>query len=98
MKGLFAQDIHGKLVAMLGSDAIGYSTVTKYLQQTRIPPISMEILEKPPNTVTDDTILNVLQQPAFSSVRELAKLTSILRSMLHRYVTQTLWFVVKHLQ
>jgi hypothetical protein len=34
MKGLSAQDIHGELVAVLGSDAIGYSTVTTYLRQT----------------------------------------------------------------
>jgi hypothetical protein len=62
MKGLSAQDIHGELVAVLGFDAIGYSTVTMYRRQTRIPPISMDTLEKSPNNITDDAILDVLQQ------------------------------------
>jgi hypothetical protein len=75
MKGLPAQNIYGELVAVLGSDAIGYSMVMKYLRQTRIPPICMDTLEKPPNAITDDAILDALQQQPFSSVRELAKLT-----------------------
>jgi hypothetical protein len=83
MKGLSAQNIHGEFVVVLGSDAISYSTVTKYLRQTRIFPIPMETLEKPPNTVTDDAILDALQQQPFSSVRELAKLTCIPRSPVH---------------
>jgi hypothetical protein len=62
MKRLSAQDIHGELVTVLGSDAIGYSTVMKYLRQTRMPPHPMETLEKPPNTVRDDAILDALQQ------------------------------------
>jgi hypothetical protein len=61
MKGLSAQDIHGELVTVLSSDAIGYSTVAKYLRQTRRPPIPMETLEKPPNTITDDTLLDAFQ-------------------------------------
>jgi hypothetical protein len=77
MKGLSAQDIHGELVTVLGSDAIGYSMVTKDLRQTRVPPIPMETLEKPPNPVTDDAILGAFQQQPFASVRELVKLTCI---------------------
>jgi hypothetical protein len=65
MKGLSAQDIQGELVAVLGSDAIGYSMVMKYLRQTRVPPIPMETLETPPNTVTNDAILDALQQQPF---------------------------------
>jgi hypothetical protein len=96
MKGLPAQDIPGELVGVLSSDAVGYSTVTKYLRETRIPPIPMETLEKSPNTVTDDAILDALQQQPFSSVSELAKLTCIPRSTVHQHLTQTLGFVVKH--
>jgi hypothetical protein len=55
----------------------------------------METLEKPPNTVMDDAILDALQRQPFSSVRELAKLTCIPGSTVHRYLTQTLGFVVK---
>jgi hypothetical protein len=98
MKGLSAQNIHDELIAVLGSDAIGYSTVTKYLRQTRRPPIPMETLENPPNTVTDDAILDTFQQQLFSLVRELAKLTCIQRSTIHRHLIQTLGFVVKHLR
>jgi hypothetical protein len=58
----------------------------------------METLEKPPNTVTNDAILDAVQKQPFSSVRELAKLTCIPRSTVHRHFTQTLGFVVKHLR
>jgi hypothetical protein len=37
MKRLSAQAIYNKLVAMLGLDAIGYSTVTNYLRQGHFP-------------------------------------------------------------
>jgi hypothetical protein len=98
MKGLSAQDIHGELVAVLGSDAIGYSLVPKYRRETRIPPIPRDSPEKPPTTVPDDAILDALQQQPFSSVRELAKLTCIPRSTVHRHLTQTLGFVMKYLR
>ena len=34
-KGLKATDIHNELVAVLGSDAVSYSTVTRYLREGR---------------------------------------------------------------
>jgi hypothetical protein len=37
MKRLSAQSISNKLVAVLGCDAIGYSTVTNYLRQRHFP-------------------------------------------------------------
>jgi hypothetical protein len=61
MKGLCAQDIHDKLVAVLGPDAIDSSMVTKYLRQSQIPPSPLETPEKPPATVTDDAILHALE-------------------------------------
>jgi hypothetical protein len=33
LKGLSARAIHDELTAVLGCDAIGYSTVTKYVRQ-----------------------------------------------------------------
>jgi hypothetical protein len=37
MKRLSIQAIYNELVAMLGPDAIGYSTVTNYLRQRHFP-------------------------------------------------------------
>jgi ABC-type cobalamin/Fe3+-siderophores transport system ATPase subunit len=37
MKRLSAQAIDNELVAVLGPDAIGYSTVTNYLRQRQLP-------------------------------------------------------------
>jgi hypothetical protein len=37
MKRLLAQAIHNELVAVLGPDAIGYSTITNYLRQRHFP-------------------------------------------------------------
>jgi transcriptional regulator of acetoin/glycerol metabolism len=103
MKSLFARETHDELVAVLGSDAmrcdaIGSSMVTKYLRQSRTPTIILDALEPPTTTVTDDAILDALQQQPFSSVRELAKLTCIPRSTVHRHLTRTLGFVMKHLR
>jgi transcriptional regulator of acetoin/glycerol metabolism len=87
MKGLSIKDIHDEFVIVLGSDAIDYSMVTKYLRHTRIPPIPMETIQKPSNTITDDAILDTLQQQPFSSVMELAKFTCIPRSTVYRHLT-----------
>ena len=35
-KGLKATDIHNELVAVLDSDAVSYSTVTRYLREGRL--------------------------------------------------------------
>jgi hypothetical protein len=72
---------------VLGLDAIGSSTVTKYLRQSQIPPIPMKNPEKPHTTIMDDVILDALEQKPFSSVRELAELTCIPRSPVHRHFT-----------
>jgi hypothetical protein len=98
MKSLSARDIHDELVAVLGSEVIGCSTVTKYLRQSRLPPIIPDAFESPITTVTCDAILDAVQQQLFSSVREFAKLTYIPRSMVDRHLTRTLEFVVKHLR
>jgi hypothetical protein len=55
--------------------------VTKYLRQSQISPIPLETPEKPLAAVMDDAILDALEQQPFSSVRELAELTCIPRSM-----------------
>jgi hypothetical protein len=98
MKQLSAKAIHSELVAVLGPDVIAYSTLTKYLRQHQFPSIPCEAPNEHPATVIDEAILNALDKPPFSSVRELAQLTCIPRSTVHRHLTQSLGFVVKHLR
>jgi hypothetical protein len=47
MKQLSAQAIYNGLVAVLGPDAIGYSTVTNYLRQRHFPSTLREIPDEP---------------------------------------------------
>jgi hypothetical protein len=96
MKSFSPRAIHEALVAVLGSDAISSSTVTKYLRPSRLPQMILDTLEPPTATVADDEILDALQRQPFSPVREFAKLTYIPRGMVHRHLTRTLGFVVKH--
>jgi hypothetical protein len=70
MKGLSARAVHDELVAVLVSNAIAYSTVTKYLRHSQLPPIIADPLVEPPTTVTDGAILDDLQRQPFSSVRK----------------------------
>jgi histone-lysine N-methyltransferase SETMAR len=48
MKRLSAQAIYNELVAVLGRDAIGYSTVTNYLRQRRFPSTLHETIASSP--------------------------------------------------
>jgi hypothetical protein len=88
-----------------GSDVIGYSTVIKYLRQRQFSSTPCQTADEHPATVIDNAILDALTKQPFSSVREPAQLTCITRSTLHaprsivhRHLTQSLGFVVKHLR
>jgi hypothetical protein len=85
MKQLSAQAVYNELVAVLGPDAIGYSTVTNYLRQRHFPPTFRETPDEPAVTVIDNVILDALEKQSFSLIRELAQLTSIPRSTVHRH-------------
>jgi hypothetical protein len=98
MEGLSARDVHNKLVAMLGPDAIVYSTVTSYQRQRQFPPICSEPSEVPPTTIIDDAILDAVDKQPFSSVKELAKLTCIPTTTVYGHLTRSLGFVAKHLR
>jgi hypothetical protein len=98
MKRLSAQTIDNELVAILGPDAIGYSTVTNSLRQRHFQSTLRETPDEPAATVIDNTILDALEKEPFSTIRELAQLTCILRSTVHRHLTQSLGFVVKPLR
>jgi hypothetical protein len=62
---------------VFGPDVIGSSTVTGCLRQWQFPVISPEPSDWPPPIVIDEAILEAVDKQAFSSVRELAKLTCI---------------------
>jgi hypothetical protein len=83
---------------VLGSNAIAYSTVTKYLRQKQLPSILVDPPEEPATTVIDQGILDAFEQQPFSSILELAKLTCIPTTAVYRHLTQSLGFVVKYLR
>jgi hypothetical protein len=75
LKGMPAREIHGDLVATLGSDAVSYSSVTRYLREARFP------LPKPqshPADIqrdlddSDQDILAALEDNPFTSVLQLS--------------------------
>jgi hypothetical protein len=98
VKRLSAQAISNELVAVLGPDGTGYSTVTTYLRQRHFPSTLRETLDGPAAIVIDNGILVALEKQPFSSIRELAQLTCVPRSTVHRHRTQSLVFVVEHLR
>jgi hypothetical protein len=98
LKGLSTRAIHGELGAVLGLDAVAYSTVTKYFRKGRLPCTLLEPLEEPAIAMIDDAILSALEKQPFSSIRELANLTCIPATTVYRPLTHSLGFIVKHLR
>jgi hypothetical protein len=98
IKGLSSRATHDELVTVLRPAASASSTVTKYLQQRHVPDIPIEDPEEASPTVVDDAILDALQHQPFSSVGELAKLTCLPRTTVHRRRTGTLRCIVPHLR
>jgi histone-lysine N-methyltransferase SETMAR len=97
LKGLPARAIHGEPGAVLGPDAVAYSTVTKSLWQRQLLCTLLEPPDEPVMAIIDDTILSALEKQPFSSIRELANLICIPATTVYRYLTHSLGFVVKHL-
>jgi hypothetical protein len=76
MTRLSAQAIDNELVAVLCSDAIGYSTVTNYFRQRHFPSTLRSTPDEPAATVIDNAILDAPEKQPFSSIHELSQLTS----------------------
>jgi hypothetical protein len=98
MKRLSAQAMDNELVAVLGPEAIGSSTVTNYLRQRHFPSTLRKTPEESAATVINNAILAALEKRRFSPIREPSQLTCIPRSTVHRHIAQSLGFVVKHLR
>jgi hypothetical protein len=77
---------------MLGAEAVSYLSVTAYLREARFSE------PKPEPDDSDNAILLALAEQPFASVRQLARLTNQPRSTVHRQLTQSLGFRVRHLR
>jgi hypothetical protein len=96
-KGLSSRATCNELTAVLGANAIADSTVTKSLRQRQFTSILVEAAEEPATIVIGQAILDTLEQYPFSSIQDLARFTCIPTTTIHRHLTQSLGFVVKHL-
>jgi hypothetical protein len=97
MQGLSARQVHNELVALLGLDVTGSSTVIRYLRHRQFPASSPEPPDEPPTTIIADAILEALDKQLFSSVKELAKFTCVSITAVYRQLTRLLGSVLKHL-
>jgi hypothetical protein len=92
--------IHKELVAALGAEAVSYPFVTGYLRDVRLSPYIHPVTFSEPDPAHDDSndamLLALAEQP-FASVRQLARLTHLPRSRVHRRLTQSLSFRARHL-
>jgi hypothetical protein len=100
-KGLSAGAIHDDPVATLGAEAVSYPSVTRYLCEAIFASSNPPDPLPPPDhqlNDSDQTILLVLADQPFPSTRELSRLTYLLRTAVHRRLSQSLWFRVRHLR
>jgi hypothetical protein len=97
-KGLLAQAIEDEFVTVRRSDAIAYSMLSQYLRQRQFLLIPCGQSEELPRTVIDESILNALQKQLFSSARGPTKFTCTPTITLHRRLTRSIRFVMKHLR
>jgi hypothetical protein len=101
LKQISARAIHTDLVATLGSNAVAYSSVTRYLREARCLP-SRE--EAPPVEIgrevddADRDILFALGENPFASVRQLSRLTSLPSTIVYRRFGQSPGYTTHHLQ
>jgi hypothetical protein len=89
-KGLSAKAIHDKLVQVLGSDAVAYSTVTSYFRESRLRVQNEEQHSNTPPDVIDNSIIQILNQVPLEFVRQLAKSMCISSATMSRRLTDSL--------
>jgi hypothetical protein len=96
-----AIEIHKEIEATLGPDAIGYSTVTKYLQETQ----AIHDSESTPTPIEDEcqrlidkAILLPLAEEPFASFRRIASKTLISRAIVYCHLVAPPGMTVKLLR
>jgi hypothetical protein len=100
-KGLRVTEIHRDLEETLVPEAIASSTVTFHLRAPRLRTANEgeeEQGEVTPVAEVDETILKALADEPFSSVRELEWHTCLSRTAVHRHLTRSLGFTVRHIR
>jgi hypothetical protein len=98
LKGLSARAVHSKLTAILGADAIADSIVNKYLCHRQFSSI---LVDPPtPRNQRQSVLIKQFLIPLsiIHSIRQLARFTCIPTTTVHRHLTQSLGFMVKHLR
>jgi AraC-like DNA-binding protein len=100
-KGLPATAINRALEETLGPEAVVYSTMTMYFRTLSLRgKIEEEEIGDYDQLLdeVDEAILKALADEPFSSVRELARDTCLSRTTVHRHLTRSLGFTVRHLR
>jgi hypothetical protein len=80
MKGLSTKGIHTELVQVLGSDAITYSIVTKYIHNNVMLQNERESEDRAQDqafSITDNAILEALEMMPFVTIRQISKMIFI---------------------
>jgi hypothetical protein len=99
--GLAAVAIHDDLVATLGLEAISYPSLIYHLQEailaTSNPGIAFSQLNTEPDDC-DEAILLTLNEQSFASILQLAGITHLSTTAVHRRLTQLLEFHVRLLR
>jgi hypothetical protein len=99
-KELSAKAIHQELVPTIGVQSVACPPVTWYLRAAKFPAENKEAPDEAGVTQTDSVdaaILKELTDNPFSSVSELSRLICLSRSTVHRRLTESLGFTVRHL-
>jgi hypothetical protein len=97
---LAAVTIFEDLVATLGTEATGCPSITRYPREAKFATSNPEVIFAEPIREHDNysqTILLAFDEQPFASVRQLARLTHLPRTALHRRLPQLLGFSVRHL-
>jgi hypothetical protein len=101
MKRMALDAIHQDLVETLGENAVAYSTVSKYARSLRFT-IEKDTAQPEPMDVglnaVDQATLTAFADYPFVSVRELSRGICLPRSTVHRHLTQSLDFIIRHLR
>jgi hypothetical protein len=98
-KDLAPRAIRGALVATIGSEAVSYSSVTRYVREAILAasnPIPLFSQPTPQLDDCDSAILLALAEQPFASILQLARLICLPKTIVNRRLTQSLGFRVRH--
>lgn len=101
MQGNSAQKINNDINHVFKKNVIAYSTVTKYIRNLKFTSNDDDDEKseiKSDHFFEQDVILKVLRDFPFSSIREIADMTEIPKTTVHRILTVELNYIPKHLR